>query len=211
VTAEHTDDDTAGDPATGGRAPGQRATRRASTDRSAARRAAATIDAPAADQPDTPAPPVTPVAAPTTLLATTVTTTAAKPVVTPAAAEALESPTTEIREAPRAASAPLPTNIYRSRRPGVAILLAIPAIGVGVLLVRALAMAAFGDTYDLVGIVASVCGLTSLPFLVAGIYGLISGAAHGAEHYGSRVWARPPLAYLIIGFTFVLATALTLR
>ena len=105
----------------------------------------------------------------------------------------------------------MPTNVYRSRRPGVAILLVIPAIGVGLLLVRGLAMAAFGGTYDLVNIVASICGLASLPFLVAGIYGLVSGAAHGAEHYGFRIWARPPLAYLVIGFTFVIATALTLR
>jgi hypothetical protein len=150
----------------------------------------------------------------TTVHTTTAPTVAAPPtttpVVTPVSAlrsAAIESPTTEIREAPR----PLPTNVYRSRRPGVAILLVIPAIGVGLLLVRALAMAAFGDTYDLVNIVASICGLASLPFLVAGIYGLVSGAAHGAEHFGFRIWARPPLAYLVVGFTFVIATALTLR
>jgi hypothetical protein len=105
----------------------------------------------------------------------------------------------------------MPTNIYRSRRPGVAILLVIPAVAVGLLLVKALAVAAFGDTFDIPGVIASVSGLASLPFLVAGIYGLVTGAAHGAEHYGFRVWARPPLAYLIIGLSFVIVTGLAIR
>jgi len=103
---------------------------------------------------------------------------------------------------------PLPSNIYRARRPGVAILLIIPAVAVGVLLVRALATAAFGDSFDIAGILASVSALVSLPFLVAGLYGLISGAAHGAEQYGFRVWARPPLAYLLVGLAFVAAAGL---
>lgn len=132
-----------------------------------------------------------------------------------------DPPTTELRstltrpaEAPFGVAdrvpvaGPLPSNIYRARRPGVAILLIIPAVAVGVLLVRALAASAFGDSFDIAGIVASVCALVSLPFLVAGLYGLISGAAHGAEQYGFRVWARPPLAYLLVGLAFVAAAGL---
>jgi hypothetical protein len=105
---------------------------------------------------------------------------------------------------------PLPSNIYRARRPGVAILLIIPAVAVGVLLVQALATSAFGDSFDIAGILASVCALVSLPFLVAGMYGLISGAAHGAEQYGFRVWARPPLAYLLVGLALVAAAGLAI-
>ncbi|MBX6749729.1 MAG: hypothetical protein IRY85_08650 [Micromonosporaceae bacterium] len=105
---------------------------------------------------------------------------------------------------------PLPSNIYRARRPGVAILLIIPAVAVGVLLVQALATSAFGDSFDIAGIIASVCALVSLPFLVAGLYGLVSGAAHGAEQYGFRVWARPPLAYLLVGLAFVAAAGLAI-
>lgn len=134
-----------------------------------------------------------------------------------------DPPTTELRstlarpaEAPYGVTdrvpvpGPLPSNIYRARRPGVAILLIIPAVAVGVLLVRALADSAFGDSFDIASILASVCALVSLPFLVAGLYGLISGAAHGAEHYGFRVWARPPLAYLLVGLAFVAAAGLAI-
>jgi hypothetical protein len=94
----------------------------------------------------------------------------------------------------------------------VAILLIIPAIGVGLLLIRALAIAAFGDAgFNLGGILASACGLAALPLLVAGLYGLVTGAAHGAEQYGFKVWARPPLAYLLVGLAFVAAAAVAIR
>jgi hypothetical protein len=106
---------------------------------------------------------------------------------------------------------PVPTNIYRARRPAVAILLIIPAVAVGLLLIRALAISAFGDPFLIGGVIASACALTSLPLLVAGLYGLVTGAAHGAEHYGFRVWARPPLAYLLVGLGFALAAGLAIR
>jgi hypothetical protein len=218
VNAELTDDDL-GDP--GGRAPGQRSVARRS-DRVASRRSA---DPAGAELPDTPSSelPVVPAAAPTTTLPTT---TGSAPASAPGGGQGVthpvESPTAELRGAPvrgdqsrpadgRSVPGPLPTNIYRSRRPGVAILLVIPAVAVGLLLVRAVAIAAFGDTFDIGGIVASICGLASLPFLVAGLYGLVTGAAHGAEHYGFRIWARPPLAYLIVGLSFVLAAGLAIR
>jgi hypothetical protein len=143
------------------------------------------------------------------------------PVIPPPA----DPPTTELRApasvpAPAPAPAPadgrivtgpLPTNVYRARRPGVAILLIIPAVAAGVLFVRALAKAAFGDTFDLAGTIASICVLVSLPFLVAGLYGLLSGASHGAEQHGFKVWARPPLAYLLVGLAFVAAAGLAIR
>jgi hypothetical protein len=208
VNAERTDDlvENAG---VGGATPAPRAsTRRAASDRTSSRRSAP-VEPSGADLPSTPAAVLPPVAAaaPTTTLPTT-------------PRHPVESPTTELREAaqrsaevrgPAVAPGPMPTNIYRSRRPGVAILLVIPAVAVGLLLVKALAVAAFGDTFDIAGAIAAVSGLASLPFLVAGIYGLVSGAAHGAEHYGFRVWARPPLAYLIIGLSFVIVTGLAIR
>jgi hypothetical protein len=105
----------------------------------------------------------------------------------------------------------VPTNIYRARRPAVAILLIIPAVAVGLLLIRALAISAFGDPFLIGGVIASACALTSLPLVVAGLYGLVTGAAHGAEHYGFKVWARPPLAYLLVGLAFALAAGLAIR
>jgi hypothetical protein len=190
MDAEQTDD-----PGANGRpAPGQRAT----TARRGSRRTGAEL-------PDTPAaelPALSPVAPPTTMLPT-------------AMSAGVELPTTSLPTSPSPQvgppSAPAPTNIYRARRPGVAILLVIPAIAVGLLMVRALAITGFGVMFQVGGIIASVCGLASLPFLVAGLYGLVTGAAHGAEHYGFKIWARPPLAYLIVGLAFVLAAGLAIR
>ena len=39
----------------------------------------------------------------------------------------------------------------------------------------------------------------------------MTGAAHGAEQYGFKVWARPPLAYLLVGLGFALAAGLAIR
>jgi hypothetical protein len=105
----------------------------------------------------------------------------------------------------------VPTNIYRARRPAVAVLLIIPAVAVGLLLLRALAISAFGDTFRIEGVIASSCALASLPLLVAGLYGLVTGAAHGAEQFGFKVWARPPLAYLLVGLALVMAAGLAIR
>jgi len=114
------------------------------------------------------------------------------------------------RLAPPEPPTPVPTNIYRARRPAVAVLLVVPAIALGVLLVRALALSAFSDPFHLGGVIASSLALASLPLLVAGLYGLVTGAAHGAEQYGFRVWARPPLAYLLVGIAFVVAAGLAI-
>jgi hypothetical protein len=105
----------------------------------------------------------------------------------------------------------VPTNIYRARRPAVALFLVLPAVAVALFLVRAFAMAAFGNPFSAKGVIASSLGLASLPLLVAGLYGLITGAAYGAEHYGFKVWARPPLAYLLVGISFVLGAAIAIR
>ena len=142
----------------------------------------------------------------------------------------VERRTTELREArptpvpePRtgteyrageipAAEPKVPTNIYRARRPAVAVLLIIPAIGVGLLLLRALAISAFGDNpFNIGGVIASACALAALPLLVAGLYGLVTGAAHGAEQYGFKVWARPPLAYLLVSLSLIASAALAIR
>ncbi len=109
-----------------------------------------------------------------------------------------------------AATPPLPTNIYRARRPAVAVLLILPAIGFGFLIVRALAISAFGRPFVTSGVVASGLMLAAIPLLVSGLYGLITGAAHGAEQWGFRVWARPPLAYLLVGLALAAAAGLAL-
>lgn len=104
----------------------------------------------------------------------------------------------------------VPSNIYRARRPAVAAFLIVPALAVGLLLIRALAISAFGTPFLIGGVIASSLALASLPLLVAGLYGLVTGAAFGAEHWGFRVWARPPLAYLVVGVAFAMAAGLAI-
>ena len=113
--------------------------------------------------------------------------------------------------APTVSTPAVPTNIYRARRPAVAVFLVLPAVAVALFLVRAFAMAAFGAPFSAKGVIASSLALASLPLLVAGLYGLITGAAYGAEQFGFKVWARPPLAYLMVGIAFVLGAAIAIR
>jgi hypothetical protein len=105
----------------------------------------------------------------------------------------------------------VPTNIYRARRPAVAVGLIIPAVFVALLLIRGLAIAGFRTPFQLGGVIASSLGLAALPLLVSGLYGLITGAAHGAEQWGFRVWARPPLAYLMVGMIFAITAGIAIR
>lgn len=111
-------------------------------------------------------------------------------------------------DVPPATEPTVPSNIYRARRPATAALLIVPALVVGLLLVRALAISAFGSPFQVGGVIASSAGLAALPLLVTGLYGLMTGAAHGAEQWGFRVWARPPLAYLVVGILLVVAAAI---
>jgi hypothetical protein len=99
-------------------------------------------------------------------------------------------------------------NVYRARRPAVAVGLILGATAFGLLMVRALAIAAFGHPFLIGGVIASGLALGALPLLVLGLYGLITGAAHGAEQYGFRLWARPPVAYLTVALVLLLAAAI---
>jgi hypothetical protein len=105
----------------------------------------------------------------------------------------------------------VPSNIYRARRPAAAALLILPAVFLGLLLIRALAIAAFGKPFQLPGVIASSLVLAALPLIVSGLYGLITGAAYGAEQHGFKVWARPPLAYLLVGLALVASAAAAVR
>ncbi len=111
----------------------------------------------------------------------------------------------------RSAEPTVPTNIYRARRPAAAAMVIIPLTLFGLLLLRGLAIAAFGNPFRIEGVIASCLALGALPLLATGLYGLITGAAHGAEQWGFKVWARPPLAYLAVGLVLVTAAGLAVR
>jgi hypothetical protein len=93
----------------------------------------------------------------------------------------------------------------------VAALLIIPGVLLGMLFIRGLATSAFGPRFLLDGVLTSSLALAALPLVVAGLYGLMTGGAHGAEQWGFKVWARPPLAYLAVGVAFAIAAALAVR
>ena len=101
-------------------------------------------------------------------------------------------------------------NVYRARRPGVAILLMLPAIGAPLLLVRALAIAAFGRPFSTAGVIASCAALAAIPLVAIGLYGLVTGAAFAADQLGFRTWARPPLAYLLVGLVLLVVAGLAI-
>ena len=104
----------------------------------------------------------------------------------------------------------MPTNIYRARRPAVAALLVIPAVGVG---------CCWSGRWPSPASASRSTSAASSPARwrwprcrcwSPGLYGLITGAAHGAEQWGFRVWARPPLAYLLVGIAFAVAAGLAI-
>jgi hypothetical protein len=101
-------------------------------------------------------------------------------------------------------------NVYRARRPGVAVLLMLPAFGAGLLLVRALAIAAFGRPFSTAGVIASCAALAAIPLVAIGLYGLMTGAAFAADQLGFRTWARPPLAYLLVGLALLVVAGLAI-
>ena len=100
---------------------------------------------------------------------------------------------------------PPKASVYRARKPAVAGGIAIAAVAFGMLMVRALAVSAFGDTFMIGGVIASSLVLAGLPLLGLGLYGLVTGATHGIEQDGFRVWGKAPLAYLPIGLVLLLA------
>ena len=101
-------------------------------------------------------------------------------------------------------------NVYRARRPGVAILLMFPAAGAALLLVRALAIAAFGRPFSTAGVIASCAALAAIPLFVIGLYGLVTGAAFAADQLGFRTWARPPIAYLLVSLALLVVAGLAI-
>jgi len=101
-------------------------------------------------------------------------------------------------------------SVYRARRPAAIALIAGVAIVVGLLLVRALAVSAFGKVFQPGGVLGSSLALSALPLVAVGLYGLVTGAAHHAEQVGFRVWARPPLAYLWVGLALLVAAGLAI-
>lgn len=114
----------------------------------------------------------------------------------------------DLAPVPQPAVRPVSNGVYRARRPAVAIGLIVVASVIGLLLFRGLMISAFGPTFLFAGVIAGSLALAALPLLVLGLYGLVTGAAHGADTAGFRLWAKPPLAYLLVGLVLLVAAGL---
>jgi hypothetical protein len=101
--------------------------------------------------------------------------------------------------------------IYRTKRAGVAALLAAIAVLAELLLIRVLLTGEFGHTVAPGSVLAGIFAMTGVPLVTMGMYGLMTGAVAAAGPSPTRAWVRAPLAYLPIGLVLVVAASLAAR
>lgn len=99
-------------------------------------------------------------------------------------------------------------SVYRSRRPGAAVLLGLPAAVLEIPALLLLADAAFADPVSAGGVVSASCLMLALPLLAFGLYTVATGAVRAAGPNSVQAWLRPPVAYLSVGLVLLLAAGL---
>ena len=112
--------------------------------------------------------------------------------------------------APAGPPVPTPT-VYRSRRPGLIILLAIGGATIELLLLFVLVHAMFAENFAAGGMLASILSITGVPFTALGVYALVTGAPASGGGHPVQAWLRAPTAYLPVGLTLLIAAALAAR
>jgi hypothetical protein len=97
-------------------------------------------------------------------------------------------------------------SVYHGKRPGLAALIVVVTVLFELPVLRIFFSSVLVKHVNAEGTFSSIFMLLGLPMFALGLYGLIGGAAAGAN--GSRAWLRVPLAYLPVGLLLFLAAAL---
>lgn len=96
--------------------------------------------------------------------------------------------------------------MYRSRRPALAILFGAVAAILEIPALILLRDATFGaDPVVASGVVAAVCLVAALPLGAVGLYAVATGAVRAAGPNSAQAWLRPPVTYLSVALLLLVA------